>query len=70
MAQARHKSKSLLRWRRRQKPGSIMKPSTFRAIERRAAAAGYVNPRAVAGKAYWTTVKARKRRATKHRKSR
>lgn len=51
--------KALKRWRRRQKRGAIMKPETFEAIRRKAAAAGYTNPEAVAGEAYWTTAKAK-----------
>ncbi len=52
-----------LAWRSRQKPGAIMKPSTFESIKRSAAASGATNPEDVAGAAYWNTVEA------KHRKS-
>ena len=48
---------TLLKWRRRQKPGAIMKPSTFEEIERKAEVAGMRNPEAVAGASYWTTAK-------------
>jgi len=53
----------LLRWRKRLKRGAIMKPSTFAAIEKKAAASGATNPKAVAGKAYWKTAKAKYRKA-------
>lgn len=54
--------RQILAWRRRQAPGAIMRPSTFRRIVRRAAARGYRNPQAVAGRAYWNTVRAKARR--------
>ena len=47
--------KGELKWRARQKPGHIMKPSTFRKI---AESKGVRNPSAVAGAAYWNAVKA------------
>jgi hypothetical protein len=53
----------ILAWRRRQKPGKIMKPSTFKEIERKAREAGYDDPKAVAGAAYWRTVKAKHKKA-------
>lgn len=56
-----HVSAKALAWRRRQRHGSIMKPSTFAAIERRAARGGSRDPSAVAGAAYWRTVGARYR---------
>jgi hypothetical protein len=46
-------------WRSKQKRGAIMKPSTFKKIQRKAAAAGYRNPKKVAGRAYWDTVRAK-----------
>lgn len=47
-------SKSLfLRWRKKQKRGAIMKPSTFEEIKQKAQAAGAREPEAVAGAAYW-----------------
>jgi len=58
-------SKKLLKWRRKQKRGAIMKPSTFAAIEKKAAASGATNPKAVAGRAYWKTAKAKYRKATR-----
>ena len=56
-------SEDLLEWRRKQKRGAIMKPSTFEKIKRKAAAAGYENPEAVAGAAYWRTAKAKYKEA-------
>lgn len=52
-------SEENLRWRRRQKRGAIMKPSTFLAIERKAKASGATNPAAVAGAQYWKTERAK-----------
>lgn len=49
----------LNKWRRNQKRGAIMKPSTFKSIEAKAAASGATNPEAVAGAAYWRTAKAK-----------
>lgn len=49
----------MLAWRSRQKPGAIMRPSTFEKIKHKAAASGATNPEAVAGKAYWRTAKAK-----------
>lgn len=50
---------ALLAWRRHRKPGSIMRPSTFKAIEESARKRGATNPEAVAGAAYWRTAKAK-----------
>jgi hypothetical protein len=50
-------------WRSRQRPEAIMHRRTFRAIEREAQARGYRNPKAVAGAAYWRTVRAKYRRS-------
>ena len=58
-------SKALLKWRKRQKRGAIMKPSTFQGIERKAAASGATDPSAVAGKAYWKTAKAKYKKRKK-----
>ena len=58
-------SKKLLKWRKKQKRGAIMKPETFAEIARKAAAAGKKNPKAVAGKAYWRTAKAKFRKKNK-----
>ena len=60
------KGDDMLDWRSRQKPGSIMKPSTFESIVRSAAARGATNPEAVAGAAYWKTVKAKYKESKKH----
>ncbi len=56
-------SKKLLEWRSKQKHGSIMKPATFKKITRKARRGGYKKPKAVAGKAYWTTARAKAREA-------
>ena len=59
------KGKGLLAWRSRQKPGAIMKPSTFEKIKRKARGA-YKSPEAVAGATYWKTAKLKfKRKTTK-----
>ena len=50
---------SVLKWRRKQKRGAIMKPSTFRRIESDATAKGAENPKKVAGAAYWKTVRSK-----------
>ena len=55
-----------LAWRSRQKRGAIMKPSTFEKIKEKAKQAGATNPEAVAGKAYWQTVKAKFKERKKH----
>lgn len=54
-------SKALRSWRRKQKRGAIMKPKTFKAIERKARAGGLSKEAAkrVAGKAYWKTARAK-----------
>jgi len=49
------------KWRRKQKRGAIMKPSTFQKIVQKAREAGYDDPEAVAGRAYWNTVEAKYR---------
>lgn len=46
-------TKVLKEWRSKQPKGAIMKPETFKKIERSAAKRGATNPSAVAGKAYW-----------------
>lgn len=58
------KGKGFLAWRSRQKPGAIMKPSTFERIKRSARARGADDPEAVAGKAYWMAARAKYREAT------
>ena len=57
-----------LEWRRHRRPASIMRPSTFHEIERRARARGYRNPKAVAGAVYWRVAgsKFRRRRRAHH----
>jgi hypothetical protein len=42
-----------------------MKPSTFKDIVRKAAAAGATDPEAVAGAAYWRTAKAKYKKRRK-----
>lgn len=59
------KGKGLLAWRSRQKPGAIMRPSTFERIKgaaKREYGLGEERAKKVAGKAYWTTVKAKFRK--------
>lgn len=51
--------KKVLKWRGRQGEGKIMKPSTFKGIEKKAAASGATDPEAVAGSAYWKTAMAK-----------
>jgi hypothetical protein len=51
----------VLKYRERQRRGAVMRPSTFAAIERRAAAGGAYDPAAVAGAAYWKTLAAKYR---------
>jgi hypothetical protein len=59
--------REILEWRRRQPPSAIMRPETFRKIERKAKEYGATDPTAVAGAAYWKTVEAKFRRV-KHKK--
>jgi hypothetical protein len=54
-------SRRVLKYRERQRRGAVMRPSTFAAIERRAAAGGAYDPEAVAGAAYWKTLAAKYR---------
>jgi hypothetical protein len=51
----------MLAWRRKQRRGAIMKPDTFKKIERSAEAKGLSaeSAKKVAGKAYWNTAKAK-----------
>jgi len=56
-------SPETLKWREKQEPGSIMHPATFKAIKKAAKAAGAKDPEAVAGAAYWATVKAKHKKA-------
>jgi hypothetical protein len=51
-------SSKTLKWRRKQKAGAIMKPSTFQAIKARAAKKyGAKRATKIAGAAYWQAVK-------------
>ncbi len=52
-------SKSLLAWRKKQPEGSIMRASTFKGIERKAAARGATDPKKVAGAAYWNAAESK-----------
>jgi hypothetical protein len=60
--------KKALEFRRKQKPGAIMSPETFKRIERKAAASGYKDPSAVAGSAYWNALFAKMRAKKKKKK--
>lgn len=51
-----HIPERVLAWREKLRAGTIMKPKTFRRIKGRAAHAGYIEPMAVGGKAYWITL--------------
>ena len=55
------KGKSMLAWRSRQKPHSIMNPETFEKIKRSAEKKGIGEERATkaAGAAYWRTARAK-----------
>lgn len=66
----RKTSAGLRAWRRKQKRGAIMRPSTFVEIESKARRAGYADPQAVAGRAYWTTAKAKYRKAQARKRRR
>lgn len=57
--------KKMLKWRNKRKEGSIMKPSTVKSIESKAAASGATDPKAVAWSAYWKTLKAKYRNSKK-----
>jgi hypothetical protein len=54
-------SNALLKWRKQQKRGAIMKPSTFADIVKKEMKAGLSKESAtkVAGKAYWRTAKSK-----------
>ena len=57
------KRKGLLAWRRRQKRGAVMKPSTFRKIVRKARRKyGIKRAKKIAGAAYWRTARAKYRK--------
>ena len=60
--------KEILKWRERQPAGAIMRPETFEKIKKEAKKRyniGEKRASKIAGKAYWTTVKAKYRRAKK-----
>jgi len=59
-------ARRLLEWRKKQKRGAIMEPSTFKSIKRKAKKEGYDDPEAVAGAAYWRA--ARKKFAERRKK--
>jgi hypothetical protein len=51
-----------LKWRRKQPRGAIMKPKTFQKIKRKAMKKYHIGEKRaekIAGKAYWTSVKAK-----------
>lgn len=57
-------SSGLKRWRKKQRRGSIMKPKTFAKIKRKATKKyGEKRGAKIAGKAYWSTAKAKYRKA-------
>lgn len=60
-------SKEFLEWWRRQRHSTIMRPSTFERIKEKAKKAGYRDPSAVAGEAYWKTAMAKYRRSLTRR---
>jgi len=53
----------VLKWRETLPRGAIMRPSTFKKIVQKAKKAGYDDPYAVAGRAYYTTLMAKAKRA-------
>jgi len=60
--------KALLAWREKQKPGAIMRSSTFERIVRETMSKYKLSrerAEKVAGKAYWTTVRAKYRERRK-----
>jgi len=63
-------SKELRKWRKKQKPGAIMKSSTFDKIVREKMAEGFSRERAekMAGEAYWNAVRAKYREHHKRKK--
>lgn len=56
---------AMLRYRERAGRGRIMSPETFEKIKRSAAARGATDPEAVAGAAYWRTLRAKFRERRK-----
>ena len=61
--------KGALKFREGKRRGSIMKPKTFKKIGKKAKKAGYRDPEAVAGAAYWKTVMAKYREAIRRRRN-
>lgn len=57
MANKMGKMSKMLKWRRKQKRGAIMKPSTFEHIAE--SAGGGEKGQRIAGAAYWKTAKAK-----------
>jgi hypothetical protein len=49
--------KKVLKWRAKQRSGSIMRPEKFEAIKKGAEKSGADDPAAVAGAKYWEEVK-------------
>lgn len=60
-------SPGLKAWRAKQRPGAIMKPSTFERIKREAK--GARDPEAVAGAAYWSVARRKYRKYLKRKKT-
>lgn len=64
-------AKKILKWRKKQREGSIMKPATFQKIKRGAKKRykiGEERATKVAGSAYWQTVKAKYKKVKKKSK--
>lgn len=57
--------RAMLEYRERAGRGKIMRPETFEEIKRKAAASGATDPEAVAGAAYWKTLRAKFRNRKK-----
>ena len=65
-----HIKEKILKWRSHQEKGSIMKPETFKEIEKEGDKEyGKGHGSAVAGAAYWKTVKAKYKEKTHHESS-
>lgn len=57
-------ARKILKWRKKQRRGAIMKPSTFKSIVRKASKKyGLARARKIAGRAYWRSAKAKYRRS-------
>jgi len=59
-------------WRRQQKRGAIMQPSTFKRIKeeaKRRYGVGEERAKRIAGKAYWRTVESKYRKSQRKRRS-